>query len=259
MTDFTELDDRARDAASRLRESVDDSVPSFDRIVRRNREKKTRGIAVMAAAATLIFVAAGVGASMVRTGSERPEPGVQPLQGAWALPEATADVSTEPHPRASSGSSKPVVTPPRPAARVVKGPWTAVVRGHRLTLLDPATKTTIVQRIDSPEPGRFSVVEVASGGTASFGCANIGEYSFERTDGGALHVQAVADACIPRAEILVAGSWTGLGLSSTTSLPTPDPASSPSTSIEPSPGSSAPDTGTPPTVDPTPSDPPTNP
>lgn len=208
-----------------------------------------------AMAAVLVCGAAGVGISMVRTGSERPEPGVGQLQGAWSLPEATEDVSTEPRPRASSGSSKPVVTPPRPAARVVTGPWTAVVRGHRLTLRDPATKTAIVQRIDSPEPGRFSVVEAASGGTASFGCTNVGEYTFERTDGGTLHVQEVADACVARTEILVAGSWTGLGTLSTTSLPTPEVTGVPTSSQGPSPSPSLPDAVTTTPEEPAPTDP----
>jgi hypothetical protein len=195
-------------------------------------------------AAVLICAAAGVGIAMGRTGSEAPEPGVRPLQGAWALPHATESVSTEPRPHASRQSSKPVAPPPPPAARVAKGPWTAVVRGHRLTLRDPATKTAIVQRIDSPAPGRFSVVEAASGGTASFGCSNIGEYSFERSDGGTLRVHEVADACLARAEILVAGSWTGLGPTSTASLPTPEATDLPTSSLEPSPSPSVPEAGT---------------
>ena len=40
-----------------------------------------------------------VGVSMMRTGTERPEAGVHQLQGAWALPEATDAVSTEPRPQ----------------------------------------------------------------------------------------------------------------------------------------------------------------
>ena len=63
-----------------------------------------------------------------------------------------------------------------------------------------------------PEPGRFSVVEAASGGTASFGCANVGDYSFEQTDSGGLRVHEVADSCEPRVEVLIAGVWTGLPL-----------------------------------------------
>ena len=81
------------------------------------------------------------------------------------------------------------------------------MRGNGLTLRDPATNTAIVQRIESHEPGRFSVVDAASGGTASFGCTNVGEYRFEQGDGGTLHVQEVADTCLARVEILVAGSW----------------------------------------------------
>jgi hypothetical protein len=256
VTDFTEIDQRARNAAERLRESVDDSIPSLEQAIRRSRQKRARGTTVLAA--VLICAIAGLGAvgmSMVRTGSARPEAGVQQLQGAWALPKATEAVSTEPHPRASSsGTSQPTRTQ-RPAARVVTGPWTAVVRGHRLTLRDPATHTAIVQRIESPEPGRFSVVEAAAGGTASFGCTNIGEYSFERSDGGALHVQEVADTCLARAEILVAGSWTGLDITSTGSLPTEEPTPSASISQDPSPTVSLPEDGTPSPVEPTPSEP----
>ncbi|MEP6760961.1 MAG: hypothetical protein ABJA93_06310, partial [Sporichthyaceae bacterium] len=91
-----------------------------------------------------------------------------------------------------------------------------------------------MQRIDSPEPGRFSVVEAASGGTASFGCTNVGEYSYDAEDGGALRVQEVADSCEARAEILIAGLWTGLGPTSTDSLPTQEPTPDPSSSLEPS-------------------------
>jgi hypothetical protein len=182
-----------------------------------------------------------VGLSTVRTGSERPEPGVRQLQGAWSLPKATEKVSTEPHAQVTRKPSKPVATPVRPAARVVTGPWTAVVRGNRLTLRDPATNTAIVQRIDSPQPGRFSVVEASSGGTASFGCSNVGEYSFDRSDGGTLHVQEVADACVARAEILVAGAWTGLPPISTANLPTPEATDLPSSSQEPSPSPSVPE------------------
>lgn len=206
-------------------------------------------------AAVLICAAAGVGAvgvSMMRTGSEGPGAGVQQLQGAWALPQATDAVSTEPRPSASTGASKPTQTQ-RPAARVVTGPWTAVVRGHRLTLRDPATNTAIVQRIESPEPGRFSVVEAASGGTASFGCTNVGDYSFERNDGGTLSVHEVADSCEPRVEILIAGAWTGLGPETTEGLHTEEPG--PSASLEPSPTSSFPEGGTPSPVDPSPSEP----
>jgi hypothetical protein len=126
------------------------------------------------------------------------------------------------------------------------------VQGHRLTLRDPATNTAIVQRIESPEPGRFSVVEAASGGTASFGCTNVGDYSYERTDGGTLSVQEVADSCEPRAEILIAGLWTGLPSESTNGLPSQEP--TPSVSQEPSPTSSLPEAGTPSPVDPTPSE-----
>jgi hypothetical protein len=245
-----EIDQRARDAAERLRESVSDSIPSLEHAIRRSNQKRARGMTVMAA--VLICAVAGVGAvgvSMMRTGTERPEAGVQQLQGSWALPRATDAVSTEPRPSASSGASKPTRTQ-RPAARIVKGPWTAVVRGNRLTLRDPATKTAIVQRIDSPAPGRFSVVEAASGGTATFGCSNIGEYSFERSDGGTLRVHEVADACLARAEVLVAGSWTGLEITSTGGLPTQEPTAS--TSQEPSPTVSVPDDGTPSPEDPTP-------
>ena len=206
----------------------------------------------MAAVVLCSAVGALVGVATMRTGLDHPEPGVQQLQGAWALPKATDAVSTEPHAPASSGPSNPIRTQ-RPAARVVTGPWTAVVRGHRLTLRDPATNTAIVQRIDSPEPGRFSVVEAASGGTASFGCTNVGEYSYDAEDGGALRVQEVADSCEARAEILIAGLWTGLGPTSTDSLPTQEPTPDPSSSLEPSPTSSFPEAGTPSPVDPTPS------
>jgi hypothetical protein len=137
---------------------------------------------------------------------------------------------------------------------VVTGPWTAVVRGNRLTLRDPATNTAIVQRIESPEPGRFSVVEVASGSTASFGCENVGDYSFERTEGGALRVHEVADSCEPRVEILIAGAWTGLGPTSTDGLPTGEPTPSVSTSQEPAPTVSFTEAGTPSPDDPTPSE-----
>jgi hypothetical protein len=134
---------------------------------------------------------------------------------------------------------------------VVKGPWTAVVRGHLLTLRDPATHTAIVQRIESSEPGRFSVVEAPSAGTASFGCTNIGEYSFDRTASGSLHVQEVADSCEPRVEVLIAGVWTGpLVAGSTTGVESQEP--SPSISQEPSPTSSFPDESESPAVDATP-------
>ena len=207
-------------------------------------------------AALLICAVVGIGAagvSMTRTGSEPPEAGVHQLQGAWALPSATDAVSTEPRPGASSGASEPPRTQ-RPAARVVTGPWTAVVRGNRLTLRDPATNTAIVQRIESPEPGRFSVVEAASGGTASFGCANVGDYSFERTDGGALRVHEVADSCEPRVEVLIAGVWTGLGDTVTDGPPTDEPTPSDSTSQEPEPTVSIPEAGTPSPEDPSPSE-----
>ncbi len=175
-------------------------------------------------AAVLTCAAVGVGAvavSMTRTTTERPEAGVHQLQGAWALPEATDAVSTEPRPTASSGTSKPTRTQ-QPAARVVTGPWTAVVRGNRLTLRDPATNTAIVQRIESHQAGRFSVVEAASGGTASFGCTNVGDYGFEQTDSGGLRVHEVADSCAPRAEVLIAGVWTGLPLITATNGPPTD-------------------------------------
>jgi hypothetical protein len=119
-----------------------------------------------------------------------------------------------------------------------------VVRGNRLTLRDPATNTAIVQRIESHEPGRFSVVDAASGGTASFGCTNVGEYSFEQGDGGTLHVQEVADTCLARAEILVAGSWTGVPPVSTASLPSQEVTDAPTTSQEPSPSPSLPEAST---------------
>lgn len=255
VTDLTEIDQRARDAAERLRESVNDSIPSLEQAIRRSREKRARGMTVMAAVLICAVVGIGaVGVSMTRTGPERPESGVHQLQGAWALPRATDAVSTEPRPSASSsGASKPTRTQ-RPAARVVTGPWTAVVRGNRLTLRDPATNTAIVQRIVSPEPGRFSVTEAASGGTASFGCANVGDYSFERTDGGALRVHEVADSCEPRVEVLIAGVWTGLGPTSTDGLPTDEPTPSDSTSLEPEPTVSVPEAGTPSPEDPTPSE-----
>jgi hypothetical protein len=206
-------------------------------------------------AALAICAAAGAGAvgvSLIRTGSERPEPGVRQLQGAWSLPRATEAVSTEPHASASVSPSKPTTRTQRPAARVVTGPWTAVVHGHRLTLRDPATNTAIVQRIESPEPGRFSVVEAASGGTASFGCTNVGDYSFERTDDGTLRVHRVADSCESRAEILEAGVWTGLGPESTEHLPTQEP--TPSASLEPSPTPSLPEASTSAPVDASPSE-----
>jgi hypothetical protein len=197
--------------------------------------------------------AGAVGVSMMRTGSPAPEAGVRHLQGAWALPEATDAVSTEPRPSASLGPSKPARTQ-RPAARVVTGPWTAVVQGHRLTLRDPATNTAIVQRIEFPEPGTFSVVEAAAGGTASFGCTNVGDYSFERTDGGTLHVQEIADACLSRMEILVAGSWTDLGETLTTSLPTQDATDTAASSEGPSPTVSPTEDGTPSPEEATPSE-----
>jgi hypothetical protein len=255
VTDFTEIDQRARDAAERLRASVDDAIPSLEHAIRRSSQKRARGMTVMAAVLICAVVGVGaVGVSMMRTGTERPEAGVKPLQGAWALPRATDAVSTEPRPSATSGSSKPTRTQ-RPAARVVKGPWTAVVRGHRLILRDPATNTAIVQRIESPEPGRFSVVEASSGGTASFGCTNVGDYGFERTDSGALRVYEVADSCEPRVEILIAGVWTGLGgPTSTDGLPTDEPTPSDSVSQEPAPTVSFPEPGTPSPEDPTPSE-----
>jgi hypothetical protein len=254
VTDFTEIDQRARDAAERLLASVDDSIPSLEQAMRRSSQKRARGMTVMAA--VLICAVAGVGAvgvSMMRTGSQTPEAGVHQLQGSWALPRATDSVSTEPRPHASSsGTSKPTRTQ-RPAARVVTGPWTAVVHGNRLTLRDPATNTAIIQRIESPEPGRFSVVEAASGGTASFGCSNVGDYSFERTDSGALRVHEVADSCEPRVEVLIAGVWTGLpAITSTDGLPTEDPTPTASISEEPAPTVSFSEAGTPSPDDPTP-------
>jgi hypothetical protein len=209
-------------------------------------------------AAVLVCAVVGVGAvgaSMMRSGTERPEAGVQQMQGSWALPKSTDAVSTEPRPSASSSETNKPTRTQRPAARVVKGPWTAVVRGNRLTLRDPATNTAIVQRIESREPGRFSVVEAASGGTATFGCANVGDYSFERTDGGALRVHEVADSCEPRVEILIAGVWTGLeGPTSTDGLPTGEPTPSESTSQEPTPTVSSTEADTPTPEQPTPSE-----
>jgi len=252
VSDFAELDLRARDAAARLHESVDDTIPSLERAIERSRQKRARGITVMAAVLACSAAGIGIGASLGRTGSERPEPGIRPLQGAWAMPQATDDVSIEPHPSASNATSRSVGTQ-RPAPRVVKGPWTVIVRGNRLTLRDPATKTAIVQRIDSPEPGRFNVVEASSGGTARFGCTNIGEYSYERTDSGTVKVQEVADSCEPRAEILVAGSWI-IPVKPTTSaiVPTQEPTPDPSESGEPSPTPSVLDTETPAPVETTP-------
>jgi hypothetical protein len=133
------------------------------------------------------------------------------------------------------------------------------VHGNRLTLRDPATNTAIVQRIESPEPGRFSVVEAASGGTASFGCTNVGDYSFERTDGGALLVHEVADTCEPRVDILIAGVWTGLPPTSTGGLATEEPTPTASISDEPAPTVSFPEASTPSPVDPTLSDAPNTP
>jgi hypothetical protein len=209
---------------------------------------------VMAALLICAVVGFGaVGVSMMRPGTERPEAGVQQLQGAWALPRATDAVSTEPRPSASSGPSKPPRTQ-RPAARVVTGPWTAVVHGNRLVLRDPKTNTAIVQRIESPAPGRFSVVEAASGGTATFGCTNVGDYSFERTDGGALRVHEVADTCEPRVEVLIAGVWTGLPPPSTDILTTEEPTPSASTSEEPTPTVTFSEAGTPSPVEPTPTE-----
>jgi hypothetical protein len=255
VTDFTEIDRRAHGAAERLREGVDDSIPALEDVIRRGGQKRARGMAVMAA--VLICAVAGVGAvgvSMTRTDPARPEAGVEQLQGSWALPRATDAVSTEPRPHASSsGTSKPTRTQ-RPAARVVTGPWTAVVRGHRLTLRDPETNTAIIQRIESPEPGRFSVVEASSGGTASFGCANVGDYSFERTDSGALRVHEVADSCEARVEVLIAGVWFGLGPTSTDGLPTEEPTPTASISQEPAPTVSFSDAGTPSPEAPTPSE-----
>jgi hypothetical protein len=251
VTDFTELDDRARDAAARLRESVDDAIPSLERAIRRSGQRRARGITVMAAVLICTAAGVGVGTSMLRTGSEQPAPGAPQLQGAWSLPKATADVSTEPRPSVSSGSTK-TVGPRKPLARIVTGPWTAVVHGNRLTLREPETNTAIVQRIEFPEPGRFSVVEADSGGTATFGCTNVGEYSFDRAADGAVHVQAVADACEPRVEVLIAGAWSGFGPESTSDLPTEDPTASPSISEEPSPTSSVFDVGTPSAEEPTP-------
>jgi hypothetical protein len=255
VTDSTDIDERARDAAARLRASVDDAIPSLEQVVRRSRQKRARGMTVMAA--VLICAVAGIGAvgvSMMRTGAPQQEAGVHQLQGAWALPRATEAVSTEPRPSASSSTATKPPRTQRPAARVVTGPWTAVVRGHRLTLRDPATNTAIVQRIESPEPGRFSVVEAATGGTASFGCTNVGDYSFERTDSGALRVHEVADSCEPRVDILIAGVWTGLP-NSTGDLPTEEPTPSTSVSPEPEPTVTLPDDGTPSPVDPNPTEP----
>jgi hypothetical protein len=253
VTDFTEIDHRARDAAERLHASVDDSIPSLDDALRRSNRKRARGMTVMAA--VLICAVVGVvalGSSMMRTTTERPEAGVRQLQGAWALPKATDAVSTEPRPSATTGATKPPRTH-QPANRVVTGPWTAVVRGNRLTLRDPATNTAIVQRIESHQPGQFSVVEAASGGTASFGCANVGDYSFEQTDGGGLRVHEVADSCDPRVDVLIAGVWTGLPLiTSTGGLPTDETTPSASTSGEPEPTVSLPEPGTPSPEEPAP-------
>ena len=255
MTDFTEIDHRARDAAERLHASVSDAIPSLDDAIGRSRRKRARGMSVMAAVLICAVVGFGaVGASMMRTGTERPEAGVRQLQGSWALPKATDAVSTEPRPSASSGTTKPTRTQ-RPVARVVTGPWTAVVRGNRLVLRDPATNTAIVQRIEVPEAGRFSVVEAASGGTASFGCSNVGDYSFERTESGALQVHEVADACKPRVDVLIAGVWTGFPpVTSTGGLSTDEPTPSTSASEEPAPTVSVPEASTPSPEEPPPSD-----
>jgi hypothetical protein len=231
---------------------MDDSIPSLEHVVRRSQQKRTRRITVMAAGLACAVAGVGVGTSMVRTGSEQPEAGVRELQGAWSMPQATDNVSIEPRPRASNGTSKTAETR-RPQARVVKGPWTVVVSGHRLTLRAPVTHTAIVQRIDYPEPGRFNVVEDSSGGTASFGCTNIGEYSYERTDSGTLNVQEVADSCEARAEILVAGSWILPEVStSTDNVPTQEPTQNPTDGVESSPTPSVPETDTPSPVDTTP-------
>ena len=128
------------------------------------------------------------------------------------------------------------------------------MHGNRLVLRDPDTNTAIVQRIESREPGRFSVVEAASGGTASFGCTNVGDYSFERTDSGTLRVHEVADSCEPRVEVLIAGVWTGLGTSSTDGLPTEEPNPTVSTSQEPAPTVTFSEVATPSPEEPIPSE-----
>ena len=129
------------------------------------------------------------------------------------------------------------------------------MRGNRLTLRDPATNTAIVQRIEVPEPGRFSVVEAASGGTASFGCADAGDYSFEQTDSGGLRVHEIADTCEPRVEVLIAGVWTGLPvITATDGPPTDETSPSASTSQEPEPTVSVPEAATPSPEEPAPTE-----
>ena len=112
-----------------------------------------------------------------------------------------------------------------------------------------------MQRIESPAPGRFSVVEAASGGTASFGCANVGDYSFERTDAGTLHVQEIADVCDSRGwRSSSRESWTGLPPESTGGLPTEESSPSASTSQEPAPTVTFSEVETPSPEEPTPSE-----
>ena len=70
MTDFTEIDQRARLAAERLRETVDDSIPSLDEVIRRRSQKRARGMTVMAAVLICAVVGVGaLGASTMRTGT----------------------------------------------------------------------------------------------------------------------------------------------------------------------------------------------
>jgi hypothetical protein len=125
-----------------------------------------------------------------------------------------------------------------------------VIRGHRLVLRNPSTGTAIVQRIAFVQPGEFSVNELAADGTAGFGCTDPGRYSFERADGGTLHVQAIADPCEPRLQVLIAGLWSGLGSGSNVSPPpSVDTTSSPDVTPEPSPVESVPESAGPPPLE----------
>ena len=109
------------------------------------------------------------------------------------------------------------------------------VRGNWLTE-NPATKMAIVQRIEVPEPGRFSVVEAAA--LSPVRAARGRDDSLERTDSGALRVHEAAE---PRSR---GGSRHHRGsvdrpspITTTDGLSTDEPTPSASASQEPEPRS----------------------